>query len=145
MTFHLTDAGYGLAFRNDPVRADSKVTFTFKGKSVDYACINGKFYPVHEGRAEVDLCELPTLFSVTAHARCGRRYQCDALAKVEGEEAGAVYLAPLADCEGQLLVALTERLERLEARMDAAEDMLRTHTDAITERPITFGGAYEDM
>ncbi len=145
MTFHLTDAGYGLAFRSEPVRVGEKVLFTFMGKSADYACIGGKFFPIVEGVAEVPFGDLPELFSVTVHSKCGRRYLCDALAKVEGEETGAVYLAPLADCEGQLLIALSERLEHLNARLDAAEDRLATHDDAITQKPITFGGAYEQL
>ena len=143
MTFHLTEAGYGLAFRSEPIRAEEKVLFTFDGKSVDYACVGEKFFPVTDGRAEIPLRDLPTLFSVTAHARDGRRYRCDTLARVEGEEPGAVYLAPLADCEGQLLIAIAARLEALAARLDAAEDRLTAHNEAITHKPITFGGAYE--
>lgn len=143
MTFHLTDAGYGLAFRSEPVRIKEKVLFTFKGKNADYACVNGKFFPIVDGTAEIPFDDLPELFSVTVHSKCGRRYLCDALARVEGEEPGSVYLAPLADCEGQMLISLSERLSELAARLDAAEDRLAAHADAITRKPITFGGAYE--
>ncbi len=145
MTFHLTDAGYGLAFRSEPIRIGEKVLFTFKEKSADYACIGGKFFPIIEGRTEVPFEDLPELFSVTVHAKCGRRYLCDTLAKVEGEEVGSVYLAPLADCEGQMLIALSERLLELSARLDAAEDRITAHDEAITQKPITFGGAYETI
>ena len=143
MTFTLTETGYGLAFHSEPLRIGEKVLFTFKSKNVDYALIGEKFFPIKDGRLEVPLSEIPELFAITAYAKDGRRYLCDTLARVEGEEPDSLYLAPLNDCEGRLLIALTERIERLEARLGEMQNTLASHEDAIHQPPITFGGAYE--
>ena len=144
MTFYLTDAGYGLCFERELVHKENKVIFTFVGKTIDYVCLDGRFYPVKDGRAEIPLAELPEVFSLSAHERSrGVRYHCDAVTRLAAESEGCEYLAPLSDCESRLLLALSAKLTAFEERLSRAEGDLARAIAAQNRQPITFGGAYE--
>ncbi len=141
MTYHLTEAGFGLCFDREPIAADGKVLFTFIGGEAARLCIDGRFYPVTEGTVRVPRAHLPAEFGVTVYTADGRRYHCDALAILEGE--GEETLAPLSDCESRLLLALSARVTGLEKRLAMAEEALARLREECHGAPITFGGLYE--
>ncbi len=137
MTYYLTAGSLGVATERTPCPRKGKVILTFLGEHADSVSLDGRFYPIVDGRAEIPADAIPNRAELAAHAHAARRrYACGPLGRV-GERGELV--APLYDPDGPL-AEIAALLSRLSDRLTAAEERLASLDAAITRKPITFGG-----
>ena len=137
MTYHLLAGTLGIATERTPVPDKGKVILTFLGEHADSVSLDGRFYPIVDGRAEIPAEAIGKKSDLVAHSFSShRRYPCGPLGRV-GEEGGMI--APLTSPDA-LLARIAELLLGLLDRLAAAEARIEAHDAAIERKPITFGG-----